>query len=223
MISNPGDGIIDALIKHNGYIVDAYTPFPVEFARKSGTRGDAPTLVPVKDGGKRVKGQVFVMNMSEKDAPTILYERETKKPTTEPYNDPITYYSTENFKQSIDSKRIIQGMKNFAGLDKVLYPQLEKNIDTLKPEILAGLAIRSTAKCDKRDQKKQSLGQTKQDGVSYLIDAKKCGIITLLSPDYEKEILQITNSCSLEQALDRAIDKKEDMGKIGSDLKKIFE
>jgi hypothetical protein len=41
------------------------------------------------------------------------------------------------------------------------------------------------------------------DGISYLMNAKKCGIQTPLSPDYEKEILRLTGADSLEAALDR--------------------
>jgi hypothetical protein len=39
------------------------------------------------------------------------------------------------------------------------------------------------------------------DGISYLMNAKKAGIVTPLSPDYEKEILKLTGTASLEQAL----------------------
>ena len=43
--------------------------------------------------------------------------------------------------------------------------------------------------------------QDGKDGISYLIDAKRCGIQTQLSPDYEKEILRLTGTDSLEAAL----------------------
>jgi hypothetical protein len=39
------------------------------------------------------------------------------------------------------------------------------------------------------------------DGISYLINAKKAGIVTPLSGDYEKEILRLSGTASLEEAL----------------------
>jgi hypothetical protein len=39
------------------------------------------------------------------------------------------------------------------------------------------------------------------DGISYLMNAKKAGIVTPLSADYEKEILKLTGTASLGQAL----------------------
>ena len=43
--------------------------------------------------------------------------------------------------------------------------------------------------------------QDGKKGISYLMNAKKCGIQTPLSPDYEKEILRLTGAHSLEAAL----------------------
>ena len=37
------------------------TPFRVEFARQSRTRGGAPTLVPVSEGGASVEAKVLVL------------------------------------------------------------------------------------------------------------------------------------------------------------------
>lgn len=62
VISNPGKEIEQAMIGCNGQIIGAFTPFLVEFSRKSSTRGNAPTLVPYACG-KRVMGRVFVMDL----------------------------------------------------------------------------------------------------------------------------------------------------------------
>lgn len=43
--------------------------------------------------------------------------------------------------------------------------------------------------------------QDRSDGISYLMNAKKCGIQTPLSAQYEKEILRLTGTESLEAAL----------------------
>ncbi len=40
-----------------------------------------------------------------------------------------------------------------------------------------------------------------KDGISYLIAAKKNGLVTPLSPDYEREILRQTGTENLEAAL----------------------
>jgi hypothetical protein len=40
-----------------------------------------------------------------------------------------------------------------------------------------------------------------EDGISYLMNATKAGIITPLSADYEKEILKLTGTASLKEAL----------------------
>ena len=39
------------------------------------------------------------------------------------------------------------------------------------------------------------------DGISYLLNAKKAGIITPLTADYEKEILKQSGPASLDAAL----------------------
>ncbi len=52
LIDDPGQEILDV----ENCRIDCETPFNVEFARKSGkTRSYAPTLIPVEQGGKKVK------------------------------------------------------------------------------------------------------------------------------------------------------------------------
>lgn len=87
----------------------------------------------------------------------------------------------------------IIGLKNFARLDKVLFARFRSNIEKPNAEKLACLAIQSVAslKC-----------KTGGDGISYLIDVKQSGIITRLSPDYEKEVLRKTESCCLKRIIE---------------------
>ena len=194
LISDPRDEIEQAMIDCSGYIIGAFTPFRVEFARKSSKRADAPTLVPFKDG-KRVKAQVFVMNLAEDFGVRILFNREMGKPSIYK-GGPIKFYDANgdmNEIYEVKGDEKIVGLKNFAGLDKVLVARFAHNIKQLDAEKLSCLAIQSAA------NQKNGPGR---DGISYLIDAKKDGIITLLSADYEKEILRKTNSCCLEQALE---------------------
>jgi len=59
LITHPGQEI-ESVLDH--VIPDVMTPFPVEYARKSGTRDGAPTLVPVPiGGGTPVKAVVLVL------------------------------------------------------------------------------------------------------------------------------------------------------------------
>ena len=54
------------------------TPFNVEFARRSSTRGGAPTLVPVEEGGAPVKAVILVLEeqVSVDQAKDMLHRRE---------------------------------------------------------------------------------------------------------------------------------------------------
>ncbi|MCC5987221.1 MAG: gamma-glutamylcyclotransferase [Pararhodobacter sp.] len=186
LISNPGAEIKKA---RTNIINDVITPFHIEFARSSSGRGGAPTLVPVTSGGSHVKGQVFVMDVSEAKAADILYRREIDEVgnMTRSYTrpDPVT-----------DKKVLVERLSNFAGLDVVLYTQIAATITPLTAEHLAKLAIASVAEAD-----------PDLDGISYLIAAKKHGIETALSPAYEAEILKETKSKSLDEALEKLLAK----------------
>lgn len=163
-------------------IDDISTPFCIEFARSSTGRGGAPTLVPVLEGGAQVKGKVFVMDLSEKDATDILYRREINKvQSNRQYQRP---------KLVKPNSVLVERLEGFAGLDVVLYTKIAANIDPLTAQHLADLAIASVGKsCPERD------------GVSYLINAKTNGISTGLSTEYEAEILKKTHCDSLSRAL----------------------
>lgn len=159
------------------------TPFPVEFARSSNGRGGAPTLVPVTTGGAQVRGQVFVMDVSEAEATDILYRREIGKvgDMTRTYTRPEPVTPTTV---------LVERLTNFAGLDVVLYTQIAATITPLTAGRLAELAIASVAKAPHG-----------LDGISYLIAAKKHGIETALSEDYAAEIMRQTSAPTLDDAL----------------------
>ena len=82
------------------------------------------------------------------------------------------------------------GELSFEGIETVLYTRIGANIDGLTATKLAELAVNSAR-----------TRQDGKDGISYLMNAKKCGIQTPLSPDYEKQILRLTGTDSLEAAL----------------------
>ena len=207
VISDPGEQIEQAMINYNGHIIGAITPFRVEFARKSTNRAFAPTLVPFEDG-KRVKGQVFAMDLPENIGAKILYKRETGISKD---NLSIAYYNANDDMQKIYTigKTKIVSLLDFAGLGKVLFAYLVDTIRPLNSNHLACLAIQSTA------SQKIDPGC---DGISYLIDAKQSGIVTRYSSDYEKDILQITKTCCLKQALEKARRQRENIQEVKKDL-----
>lgn len=187
LIDDPGDEIknlIDSRIKN------IETPFKIEFARSSGTRGGAPTLVPVQSGGAKVRAVVLILKdlVSEKEAKNILWRRETHKPigSKEEYDPPAT--PTQN-------TVLVESISGFCGLKTVLYTRIAATIANPTPQKLAELAIKSA------QSKKLIKGQ---DGISYLISAKQSGIVTPLMPDYENEILHQTKTKTLEEALAKA-------------------
>ena len=58
LITSPGPEIASLTVER---IKNVETPFKVEFARKSKTRGYAPTLIPVDSGGASVKAEIIVI------------------------------------------------------------------------------------------------------------------------------------------------------------------
>lgn len=179
LLSHPGEEIENALAYT---IKKVKTPFGVEFARKSQGRGCAPTLVPVKRGGAAVTGRIYVLNVPPDEGANILYRREINE-----------VGSTKRYdagKATRPNSVKVCCRREFPGLNVVLYVELEANIYPLTPESLARLAIRSVTRADKG-----------RDGISYLIDARRHGIKTLLSDRYEAEVLRQSGRDSLEDAL----------------------
>ncbi len=167
------------------------TPFHVEFARKSGTRKDAPTLVPVVDGGSHVNAKLLVLkeNTTLEIAKNALYHRESGQKGE--------YKPNPNNKNQV----YVEILKDTLGIDYVLYTKIMANIICRTPKYLACLAIKSA---------EQGGEKNKKDGISYLINAKKNGIYTALSNEYEEEILKQTGSKTLEEAWEKCVHPKVD-------------
>ena len=166
-------------------IENVETPFRVEFARTSRTRGGAPTLVPVLEGGAFVKAEILVMRegVAEAETTDMLWRRETRKEGSgERYESPSGV--------GVDGV-LIRRLDNFEGLDVVLYVEIGANIPDLSPRNLAELAVRSV---------ESGAGSEGKDGIAYLIGVKNKGIKTPLMPEYEREILRLTGAWTLEQA-----------------------
>ncbi len=84
---------------------------------------------------------------------------------------------------------------NFKGVRNVLYTSIGRNIEEeLTGELLANLAIESIG---------LEAGQEKKDGLRYLLNAKRNGIVTELSNEYESQILAKTETKSLEEAIEK--------------------
>lgn len=182
LVTDPGAELLPLVVEQR----NAVTPFNVEFARISKTRGLAPTLVPVEDGGAPVPCVILVLDVavSVQDAESMLWRRETR--TTD---------VSRGYPGRQDGKKnavVIERLEPFGGLDVVLYTRIAANAAHLTPLELAEHALASVhARPDERVA----------DGVDYLIRVKAQGVITPKQPDYERAILTITGTERLDDAL----------------------
>lgn len=186
LIDNPEREIEPFIINR---ICDVKTPFNVEFARTSKSRGGAPTLVPVDGFGASVNAQILLLKdgVSEEQAKNMLWRREVGQVgSSNAYNPPPETSVNHVF---------IEGLKDFYGVDLVLYTRIGINIEDLNPKRLANLAIESA---------KSDAGAQKKDGITYLMAAKRNGIFTPLIDEYEKEVLSQMGVRNLEEALGEA-------------------
>ncbi|SFH55910.1 hypothetical protein SAMN05216299_12224 [Nitrosospira sp. Nsp14] len=180
LIPDPGNEIAAATIR---IIENIETPFCVEFARSSGSRGGAPTLVPVSTGGSRVSGQIIVVKASIEEATDMLYRREIHR-----IGSGRCYKPPPEGAQDRVRVKVIDGP--FEDVATVLYTDIDTNIADLTAERLAYLAITSVHDAE--------IGK---DGISYLMAAQGHGIRTPLSDPYADEILRQTGATSLEDVL----------------------
>lgn len=182
LIEDPGEEISRLVIKR----VSTTTPFSVEFARISSSRGNAPTIIPF-DLGKSVKAQILVLKPKTtlQVASNILYQRETRQ-TGRGYSRPSPIDINNN-------TVLVESLTNFENVQTVLYTKIGCNITNLTANFLAINAIASA---------RGEAGINRRDGISYLMSAKRNGIETRLSGSYEREILRLTSANSLENAYD---------------------
>jgi hypothetical protein len=157
------------------------TPFTIEFARSSRTRDGGPTLVPVETGGAAVSASVLVLrdSVDEELARDMLYRRET--------------WSDRSYRDA--ASPWIDALPDFNDVDVCLYTALEPCIEPLTTAHLARLAIESA---------RRGAGAKRRDGISYLIEQKRRGVMTPLMPGYEAEILTLSGARDLADAWARA-------------------
>ncbi len=171
-------------------IAEVETPFEVEYARKSDTRSEAPTLVPVPDGkGWHVQSYLFVLKPYTRiqSAKNILYRREIHQVG----NRSKLYAHSNN--PSINKTTVVE-THNFKNVGLVLYTRIGANLpaildesitDQEKAEQLARLAINSV---------NEITYFTCQDGIHYLATAMYYGVTTRLTELYKQTILQLTDN-----------------------------
>jgi hypothetical protein len=89
---------------------------------------------------------------------------------------------------------VVAAWPNLIGLEKIFYTDFRDSgkLTNPTPALLAKLAVDSARNREVPEG---------NDGISYLMNAKKAGIVTPLSADYEKEILKLAGTASLGQAL----------------------
>lgn len=202
LLSNQGCEI--KKYRHSNKPIDVEEiPFPVEFARKSGTRRGAPTLVPFQDS-KKVKGRIFEMDCSIEKAADVLFRREIHdvcgSKTYASTGRGIKFFDHQSIEweknDEHDTNVYIKYLAGIKPLDKVLFTWLNYNIhldnDVQKSaRHLANLAINSY-----KQRKKEG-----EDGITYLKNALDYGIETKRSEAYKQEILIMQNCQDLDEVL----------------------
>ncbi len=181
LIDDPGI----ELEKHITDRIDCETPFKIEYARSSKSRNNAPTLIPVTNGGLPVAAKILVLeDITIEEATDMLWRRETRtSKLTKGY---------PNKKEPGVNDVLVKIIESFHGIDKVLYTYIGQNINEPTSKDLANLAIESYF---------GDAGENKRDGIHYLLSANNNGIKTALSNDYESEILKITKTANLTDAI----------------------
>lgn len=188
LISDPGIEIQNRLDRS---ISDVETPFPVEYARRSGSRNGAPTLVPVPPGRAGfVKGVVLVMKKySHKDAiQNYLYRRELH----------AVGNKTKVYDHGIQSRRreamLIESLPGFQDLELVYNTRfpinfgeiLDPNRDIQEKAMLLARAARVSLSSETY--------LNRLDGIQYLLNNIDNSIITQLVISYMQAILDLADN-----------------------------
>lgn len=186
LICKPGEEIDSLVVKR----LPVTTPFPIEFGRYSQKRASAPTVVPVTNGGRKVKAQILVLRdgTTLQHAKDILWRRETNQVGSG------TRYTPRYARRAVRIREI----PDYHSVSTVLYTDFYASTKIRRPNPinLARKAIKSVGSAE-----------NERDGISYLIMLRKAGVKTPLSRRYESEILKQTGSSSLEDALKKCRQK----------------
>lgn len=181
LISDPGVEIGPLIVAR----IETQTPFPVEYARLSATRGGSPTAVP-HSSGCPVKAQVLRLadTVSLAEARNLLWRRETRTEGSR------SAYRIRKAPNAV----LVRTLQDCCGLKHVVYVDFnpEGKIAVPTPDLLATAAINSVA-----------TAEVGKDGISYLLGLRQSGVETTMTPLYVAEILARTGAVDLVDALGR--------------------
>jgi hypothetical protein len=189
LINDPGDELNSRIVLR----LKTQTPFPIEYGRYSGTRGGAPTLVPHQTGAP-VAAEILVLDatVTVDEATDMLWRRERRK-----------VGSDETYVEGTSTNSVlVRQFSEDPRVSAILYTDFHDAGKIPNPTAgeLAEHAIHSVEAADEG-----------KDGITYLINAIKCGIETPLTRAYRDEILRQTNTPTLEEALSNV--KEEALGR----------
>ena len=121
LIEDPGIEISPFILERR---TGVETPFCIEFARSSSSRSNAPTVIPVENGGSRVQATILVLegSISLQRAKDLLWRRETRNEGSEKH---YVWPSKPDL-----NRVIIESLRNFNGINIVIYTSLGPNIQT---------------------------------------------------------------------------------------------
>lgn len=184
LIADPGWEIKDST---EGVVRPVETPFPVEYARRSKTRGGAPTLVPVPSGkGLPVQAAVIVLKktVTLPHAYNILYRREIHRPgdSKKVYREPPA--------ETSDRLQIKQ-LNGFAGTEVVLYTHLKANFEQILDDSYDDHEKSELLSIAARESLTEESFYAGQDGILYLDAANHFGVQTRLTAIYTHAVLAL--------------------------------
>lgn len=171
LIWNPGDEIK----QHTISVLDVICPFKIEYARKSSTREDAPVLVKLSDEPGKTNAKLFVTDLHTSDENKAFVKEMIRQ------------------REDCGEKYVKVLEKPLKKFSVIFYADLPKNMDKVNINELADLAIKSVEKCKKK-------GKPEKNGIRYLLNNIKSGVITELTDSYANKIMEITKTDSLEEA-----------------------
>jgi len=181
LINDPGVEIDPLTVRR----IPTQTPFPVEYARLSQSRGGGPTVVP-HTSGRPVRAEILVLQdgVCLAQAQDLLWRREVRKEGTG------RRYSPGDGPNCV----LVKDWPGYQGVAHVLYTDFPDagKIPTPTAQMLAEAAGASVAKAP-----------VGKDGISYLVQLNESGVETPLSAEYGAQILRVTGAATLAQAIDQ--------------------